>query len=82
MNKEGAKKCILGSLVATMFIGFGVGAIWASYPFKEAGIIPCEPFSGLIIAVIGLVVMFVLLEGVERAGYKLRVVTKEDKNEK
>ena len=76
MNKECAKNCIIGSIVAVNFLGLGFGIMFASH-----SLISCRPFVGLIIAVIGLVVMLVLLQAVESAGYRVRVVTKEDEKQ-
>lgn len=75
MNKEGAKNCILGSIVATTFLGFGFGIMVASHP-----LIAWDLFDGLVIAITGLVVMFALLQPVRNAGYRLKVVTKGDEN--
>ena len=76
MNKQTAKNYVIGSIAATMFIGFGFGMAVASSPLAVS-----TPFDGLVISVIGLVVMFILLKKVEIAGYRLKVVTKEEKDE-
>ena len=76
MNKEDAKNCIIGSIVAINFLGFGFGITFASHlP------ILCQPFTGLLIAGIGLATVLILLQIVEMAGYKVKLVTKEDKKD-
>ena len=76
MNKECAKNCIIGSIVAVIFLGLGFGIMFASHlP------ILCQPFTGLLIAGIGLATVFILLQLVEMAGYRVKLVTKEDKED-
>ena len=73
MNKECAKSCIIGSIVAVNFLGLGVGIMFASHlP------ILCQPFTGLLIAGIDLATVFILLQLVEMAGYRVRLIRKED----
>ena len=74
MNKQTAKKYVLGSLLATMFIGLGFGIAMAST-------ISLIPFDGLVVSIISLIVMFILQNKYGKAGYEIRIVKKEDKNE-
>ena len=70
MNKQTAKNYVLGSLVATMFIGIGFGIVLAST-------VSLIPFDGLVVSIISLIVMFILLRKVREAGYEIRIVNKE-----
>ena len=78
MNKQTAKNYIIGSVVATMFIGLGFGITIAtclipviilnSFVFS---------FGGLVLGIVSLIVMFNLLRKVEKAGYVIKMVKKE-----
>ena len=74
MNKQAAKNYVIGSMVATMFIGIGFGITMASA-------VSLIPFDGLVVSIISLIVMFILLNKFGKAGYEIRIVKKGDENE-
>lgn len=67
MRKETIKDCILGSIVATMFIGFGFGIAIAST-------IPVISLCGFVMGITSFIVMFILLRKVEKSEYKISVI--------
>lgn len=67
MNKQTAKDCILGSIVAIMFTGLGFGIAIASN-------IPVISLGGFITGITSFVVMIILLRKVEKSEYKISVI--------
>ena len=74
MNKQTAKNYVIGSVVATMFTGLGFGIAIASPS------IPVISFSGLVLGMVSLIVMFTLLRKVEKAGYNIRMIKEGDED--
>lgn len=74
MNIKKAKDYILGSIVAIMFIGLGFGIAIAST-------IPVISLCGFIIGITSLIVVYILLGKVVKAGYKIKMVKKGDEDE-
>ena len=70
MNKRIAKNYVLGSLLVTMFIGFGFGITMASA-------VSLIPFDGLVVSIISLIVMFILQNKYGKAGYEIRIDLKK-----
>ena len=75
MNKQTAKNYVIGSIVATMFIGLGFGMAIVS------SCVPAISIGGLVLSIVSLIVMFVLLRKVEKAGYEIKMVKKEGKED-
>ena len=71
MKEEEAKNRIRSSIVVCIFVSFGFGAATTSPNTSLC-------FGGLVAGAIALIAVFALLQSVQNAGYRLRVVTKEN----
>ena len=74
MNKQIPKNYVIGSVVSTMFIGLGFGIAMVS-PILAISI------GGFVMGIISLIVMYILLIKVEKAGYKIKMIIEGDKDE-
>lgn len=75
MNEQ-AENYFIGIVFGVMIVGLGIGVVLGSVPILVLNI-----FDGLVIAIIGLVVMFVLKHIFLKAGYKIRIVKEGDEDE-
>lgn len=75
MNKQTAKNYVIGSVVATMFIGLGFGIVIAS-PY-----ISVIYFGGLVLSIVSLIMTFILLRKVKKPGYKIKMIKEGEEDE-